>query len=113
LESDDEIVGGVALSTTTMVLGHSTYGQISIWRWDTDKYLMLKKTKLIHGMNENNIHLTHFQLSQSCTNEIFLSSQYSNIYRVPILLSEDFYDIDPDKKTLLHYLKMQKLVDMR
>jgi hypothetical protein len=31
LETDDEIVGGLSLSPQFVVLGHSTYGQISIW----------------------------------------------------------------------------------
>jgi hypothetical protein len=78
---------------------------------EKQQYVMIKKTKLIHGMNDNNIHLTHFQTS--APNEILLSSQYSNIYRVPITIQNENYDIDPDKKTLLYYLKMQKLVDMR
>ena len=60
LETDDEIVGGVALNRDVLVLGHSSFGQISIWKWHKGRYDMIKKTKLLQGMQENNIHLTHF-----------------------------------------------------
>jgi hypothetical protein len=74
LETDDEIVGGLALNRDVLILGHSSFGQISIWKWHRGRYDMIKKTKLLQGMQENNIHLTHFQLSLTNQNEIYLSS---------------------------------------
>jgi hypothetical protein len=47
LETDDEIVGGVGLNREVLVLGHSSFGQISIWKWHKGRYDMIKKTKLL------------------------------------------------------------------
>ena len=74
---------------------------------------MIKKTKLLQGMQENNIHLTHFQLSLANPNEIYLSSQYTHLYKIPIQAQSDQFDIDPEKRVLVYTLKMQKLVDMK
>ncbi len=42
-----DITGGVGITDNILVLGHKGYKTMSLWRFDTDRYTLLQRQKLV------------------------------------------------------------------
>jgi len=58
---DDEIAGGVALTTDYLLLGYGSCGKMSLWKWNGKTYdyvskrsfMPSKKTMSVHNIKKN------------------------------------------------------------
>ncbi|TNV85272.1 hypothetical protein FGO68_gene3117 [Halteria grandinella] len=115
LSEDGEIVSVLALDEQQILIGHSNFSMISAFKWveNERKYVQYFSGQLNSGLNETNIHLTHLQWSISNKSQVYMSSQYSNIYRISCIEQLSLIYPQLEKKELLYNLKMQKLIDFK